>query len=116
MSIVDYQKGGLFQPERIATALMTTRDEIARTVGLGRDAVSRRERVASARTQRRLREMLEIVNLMAPRLGSAAIAYAWYRSEPLDGFDGMTAMDLVQDGHADWVRDWIASIDAGVFA
>ena len=53
---------------------------------------------------------------MAPRLGSAAIAYAWYRSEPLDGFDGMTAMDLVQDGHADWVRDWIASIDAGVFA
>ena len=78
--------------------------------------VSRRERVGSARTQRRLREMLEIVNLMAPRLGSAAIAYAWYRSEPLDGFDGMTAMDLVQDGHADWVRDWIASIDAGVFA
>ena len=116
MSIVDYQSEGLFQPERIAAALLTTRDEIARTVGLGRDAVSRRERVESARTQRRLREMLEIVNMMAPRVGGEAIAYAWYRSEPLDGFDGMTAMDLVQDGHADWVRDWILSVDAGVFA
>ncbi len=116
MAIIDYQADGMFQPERIATALLTTRDEIARTVGLNRDAVSRRERVRSARTQRRLREMIEIVNLMAPRLGGAAIAYAWYRAEPLDGFDGMTAMDLVQAGHADWVRDWIGSIDAGVFA
>ncbi len=116
MAITDFQNDGLFQPERIAARLLTTRDEIARTVGLGRDAVSRRERLRSARTQRRLREMVEIVNLMAPRLGGAAIAYAWYRAEPLDGFDGMTAMDLVQDGHADWVRDWIASIDGGVFA
>ena len=116
MSIIDYQNNGLFQPERIAAVLLTTREEIARTVGLGRDAISRRERVRSARTQRRLREMLEIINLMEPRLGSAAIAYAWYRSEPLDGFGGLTAMDLVQEGHGDWVRDWIASVDAGVFA
>lgn len=116
MAIAEFQSDGVFLPERIAAVLMTTRDEIARTVGLGRDAVSRRERVRAARTQRRLREMVEIVNLMAPRLGGPAIAYAWYRAEPLDGFDGMTAMQLVQEGHADWVRDWIDSVDAGVFA
>lgn len=73
MSIIDYQNDGLFQPERIAAALQTTRNEITRTVGLGRDAISRHECVGSARTQRRLREMLEIVNLMEPRLGSAAL-------------------------------------------
>ncbi|MFD0860448.1 antitoxin Xre/MbcA/ParS toxin-binding domain-containing protein [Roseovarius aquimarinus] len=116
MTILDYQKGGMFTPDRIAAVLMTTRDEIARTVGLGRDAIARAERVRQPRTQRRLREMIEIVNLAAPRMGSAAMAYAWYRSEPLDGFDGMTPMDLVQAGHADWVRDYLARIDAGVFA
>ncbi|EKE43111.1 hypothetical protein OCGS_2702 [Oceaniovalibus guishaninsula JLT2003] len=116
MAILEYQSDGVFLPERIAATLLTTRDEIARTVGLGRDAVSRRERVRSPATQRRLREMVEIVNLATPRFGTAAIAYAWYRSEPLAGFDGMTAMDLVREGHADWVRDYLAAIDAGVFA
>ncbi len=116
MTILDYQSGGMFNPGRIATVLMTTRDEIARTVGLGRDAIARAERVRQPRTQRRLREMIEIVNLAAPRFGSAAMAYAWYRSEPLEGFDGLTPMDLVQMGHADWVRDYLAALDAGVFA
>ncbi len=114
MTILDYQSGGMFNPGRIATVLMTTRDEIARTVG--RDAIARAERVRQPRTQRRLREMIEIVNLAAPRFGSAAMAYAWYRSEPLEGFDGLTPMDLVQMGHADWVRDYLAALDAGVFA
>ncbi len=116
MTILDYQADGLFKPDRIASILMTTRDEIARTVGLGRDAIARAERVRSPRTQRRLREMIEIINLVTPRFGTAAMAYAWYRSEPLDGMDGMTPMDLVQEGHADWVRDYIAALDVGVFA
>ena len=35
------------------------------------------------------------------RFGSALVAYAWYRSEPLPGFGGQTAMQLVRDGKAD---------------
>ncbi len=116
MTIMDYQSDGAFSPERIAAILMTTRAEIAQTVGLSRDAVSRRERVSAPKTQRQLRGMVEIVNLATPRFGSAAMAYAWYRSEPLDGFDGMTPMDLARAGRADQVRDYLASIDAGVFA
>jgi hypothetical protein len=36
--------------------------EIARSAGLGRDAVQRKDRVRSDRTQRRLREMVEVIN------------------------------------------------------
>lgn len=113
MTIAEYQSDGLFLPERIAATLLTTRDEIARTVGLGRDAIARKDRVRSPRTQRRLREMVEIVNLAAPRLGSDAMAYAWYRSEPLAGYGNLTAMDLVREGRGDWVRDYLAEIDMG---
>lgn len=105
-----------FSPRRIADILRTTQDEIARTAGLGRDAVQRKDRLASARTQTRLRELVEIINRVEPRFGSALIAYAWYRSEPLPGFGGKTAMQLVREGCADDVMDFISAVDAGVHA
>ena len=111
-----YAEDGLLAPKKIAAALRTTSDEIARTVGLGRDAVQRKDRIPSPRTQRRLREMVEIVNKVEPRFGSALIAYAWFRSEPLAGFGGQTAMQLVRAGEADRVLDYIDAVDAGVYA
>jgi hypothetical protein len=83
---------------------------------LGRDALIRADRVQSPRTQKRLREMVEILNRVEPRFGSALIAYAWYRSEPLAGFGGLTAMQLVREGRAADVMDYIDAVDAGVHA
>jgi len=105
-----------FDPDAIAASLRTTKVEIAATLGLSTDALSRRSRISSVATQRRLREMVEILNRMQPHLGSALAAYAWYRSEPLPGFGGRTAEALVRDGHADWVRDYLDDAMAGGFA
>src|ERR1041384_1840084 len=106
MGLAQYADDGLFAPKKSAEASRTTSEEIARTAGLGKDAVQRRERVRSDKTQRRLREMVEIVNKVEPRFGSALMAYAWYRSEPLPGFSGQTAMPLVRGGRADEVLDY----------
>jgi hypothetical protein len=116
MLLTAFAEKGRFTPDRIATTLRTTREEVARTAGLGRDAVSRQERIGSVRTQRRLRELAEILNRVEPRFGSALIAYAWYRSEPLAGFGGQTAMQLVQDGRADEVMEYLDAVDAGIHA
>lgn len=116
MHIEAFAEGGLFAPARIAEVLRTTKDEVARTVGLGRDALMRADRVQSPKTQKRLREMVEILNRVEPRFDSALIAYAWYRSEPLAGFGGLTAMQLVRDGQAAEVMDYIDAVDAGVHA
>lgn len=116
MGVAQYADGGLFSPRKIASALRTTSEEIARTAGLGKDAIQRQDRIRSDKTQRRLREMTEIVNKVEPRFGSALMAYAWYRSEPLPGFSGFTAMQLVRDGRADEVLDYIDAVDAGVHA
>ncbi len=116
MRIETFAEGGQFAPGRIAEVLRTTRDEVARTIGLGRDAVMRPDRVSSAKTQKRLREMVEILNRVEPRFGSPLIAYAWYRSEPLAGFSGLTAMQLVRDGYAADVMDFIDAVEAGVHA
>lgn len=116
MRIETLAEDGYFAPALIAATLRTTKEEVAQTVGLGRDALMRSHRIQSAKTQKRLREMVEILNRVEPRFGSALLAYAWYRSEPLAGFDGMTAMHMVQEGRAADVMDYIDSVDAGVHA
>src|SRR3984893_18253458 len=116
MGLVQYSDNGLFAPRKIAEAFRTTSEEVARTAGLGKDAVQRKDRVRSDRTQRRLREMVEIINKVETRFGSALMAYAWYRSEPLPGFSGLTAMQLVRSGRADEVLEYIDAVDAGVHA
>jgi uncharacterized protein (DUF2384 family) len=116
MALSRYAENGVFAPAKIAGVLRTTRDEIAQTAGLGRDAMLRKDRIASQKTQKRLREMVEILNKIESRFGSELIAYAWYRSEPLPGFSGQTAMQLVRAGRAADVLEYIDAVDAGVFA
>lgn len=116
MPLADMSEDGMFLPRKIASAFRTTSEDVARTVGLGKDAVQRKDRVRSDRTQRRLREMVEIINKVEPRFGSPMMAYAWYRSEPLAGFSGATAMRLVQDGRAMEVMEFIDAVDAGIHA
>lgn len=116
MGLVQYSDNGLFAPRKIAEAFRTTSEEVARSAGLGRDAVQRKDRIRSDKTQRRLREMVEVINKVEPRFGSQLMAYAWYRSEPLPGFSGQTAMQLVRSGRADDVLDYVDAVDAGVHA
>lgn len=116
MSIAEYAEQGQLAPRKIATALLTNADELARSLGLGKDAIQRKDRIASDKTQRRLRQMVEILNKVEPRFGSALLAYAWYRSEPLAGFSGQTAMQLVHAGRADDVLTYVDAVDAGLYA
>ncbi len=74
------------------------------------------DRLSSPKSQRRLREMVEIVNKVEARFGSVLIAYTWFRSEPLPGFGGRTAMQMVLAGQAELVLDYIDAVDAGVHA
>lgn len=103
-------------PAIIAERLRTTKEDIAVSAGLGRDSVLRRTRMTSMATQRRLREMIEIINLVTPRFGNSVMAYAWYRSAPLAGFSGSTAMQLTREGRAAEILDYIEAVDAGVYA
>ena len=116
MQLGNYADDGKFAPRKIASALLTTSDELARSLGLGIDAIQRKDRIASDKTQKRLRQMIEILNKVEPRFGSALLAYAWYRSEPLAGFAGQTAMQLVHAGRADDVLAYVDAVDAGVHA
>ena len=106
-----------FSPALIAGALRTTKAEIADTLGLSRDALSRTTRINATKTQTRLREMVEILHRVEDYTGSPPlVAYAWFRSEALPGFGGMTADQLVREGNAHMVHAHLDRIMAGGYA
>jgi hypothetical protein len=57
-----------------------------------------------------------ILSIIEPRFASAAAAYAWFRLEPLKGFSGLTAVQLVAEGRAEAVLEYVEAIDAGIHA
>lgn len=74
---------GVFCPSRILEGRRTDGAEIAGTLGLGRDVLSRKNGVRTVKTQTSLREMVEIPNRVEPQTNSALAANVWFRSEPL---------------------------------
>ena len=112
----EFVKDQIFSPLLIASALRTTKSEIAGTLGLGRDAFSRASRIRARKSQVRLRQMLEILNRVEAETGSTLAAYAWFRSEPLPGFGGATPDFLLRQGKADQVHAYLDRIMAGGYA
>ncbi|MCY4096277.1 MAG: hypothetical protein OXG05_14270 [Gammaproteobacteria bacterium] len=97
-------EGGVFSPALIADELRTHRYELASTLGVKREVLTRATRVRSKKIQSLLRGMLEILLRVETPTGSALAAYAWYRGVPIPGFSGMTADRLVREGKIDAVR------------
>ena len=116
MQFQNFVEEQIFSPVLIAEALRTTKSEIAGTLGLGKDAFSRASRVRAKKTQMRLRQMLEILNRVELAAGSPLAAYAWFRAEPLPGFGGATADQLVRDGKAEFVHAYLDRVMAGGYA
>ena len=90
--------------------------QIARSLGLPKEAVHKRDRLVAPKTQQRLREMLEIVNRVSVWAGGQVQAMAWYRSQPIAALGDQTAEALVKAGKADLVREYLDGIAVGGFA
>ena len=117
MQLQEVVEDQAFSPTLIAGALRTTKAEIAGTLGLSQDALSRITRIRARKTQARLREMVEILRRVEDYTGcSALVAYAWFRSEALPGFAGLTPDRLVREGKASYVHAHLDRIMAGGYA
>jgi hypothetical protein len=113
-NVIDRQ--GLIEPGRLSEILRVTKGELASASGLSREAVSKVTRLGAPATQTRLREVAEIINRVLPWCGSVPQAFAWYRSQPLPAFGDQTAENLVRQGRAGHVLDYLGGIALGGYA
>lgn len=116
MELEKLAEGGIFSPALIADELHTHQYELASTLGLKNEALTRTARIQSKKIQTLLRGMLEILSRVEYRTGSLLVAYAWYRGVPIPGFGGMTADRLVREGQIDSVRLYLDQVDDGGYA
>ena len=117
LSLADMLLGtGAIEVERAAHALTLSKRQLAETVGLAPEALQKSARRQAPKVQSRLREMLEIINLVQGWAGSTAQALAWYRAEPIPAFGGRTAEALVKSGQAAAVRDYVDHVTTGGYA
>jgi len=102
-------------PDRVAMLLRMPLTEVARIADVHRNTLTRAP--TSAKVQTRPGEMMRILSeasdLMGGDLGKVAI---WFRHQPLAGFDGQTAEELVAAGHAHAVVNHLAMLRDGVYA
>ena len=116
MQFQEFVEDQVYSPTLVAAALRTSKSEIASTLGLGCDALTRASRVRAPKSQTRLREMLEILDRVEGVTGAPLAAYAWFRERPLPGFGGATADLLVRQGKADYVHAYLDHVMAGGYA
>lgn len=102
-------------PEKVAATLHVSLAEVARIADVHRNTLARAP--TSPKVQERLGEVMRILteaaNLLGGDVGKAAL---WFCHQPLAGFDGRTAEELVTSGHADAVVTHLAMLRQGDYA
>ena len=109
-------EAGQVAVDRVADIFSMSKGQLAETAGLSREALYKATRLRAAKTQSRLREMLEIIRRVSAWAGGDDQAMAWYRAEPIPAFGGRTAESLVKTGQAGAVRDYLDHLAMGGFA
>lgn len=112
VSVADEQ--GLISPEALAEVLDLRITELARLFHLSPDSV--RHSSASAETQRRLADVLDVLTeaseLMPDGIGASV---RWLKFEPLPGLGNKTAAELIAAGHASAVMTYLQLVENGVY-
>jgi hypothetical protein len=116
-AIADVYDPGLqaISPERLAATLKAPLSEIARLAGVHRNTLARSP--GSSKVQARLGDVLRILTEAADLLdGDLGRAVIWFRHQPLAGFAGETAEELVTAGQAKAVLDHLRMLQQGTYA
>ncbi len=98
-------------PTRFAARSGLSHNSLARLAGVHRNTL--RLNPASEVLQGRLREMIRIIAVAASATGDIEKALYWFRNEPIADYRGMTAADLVAEGHAAAVLTYLDDLTNG---
>jgi uncharacterized protein (DUF2384 family) len=114
LAVITEPRRGLISPHRLSEALRMPLADLARVTQLHRNTLTRRP--DSPKVQARLGEVARIIALASDLTGDPGRAVAWFRYQPLAGFDHKTAEGLVARGQAEAVIKHLEMLADGVYA
>jgi uncharacterized protein (DUF2384 family) len=106
---------GVFLPARFSEAMRIPMSHLARIAKVHRNSLS--QHPESPAVQARLGEVARVIATASDLLGGdTAKAIVWFRHQPLSGFEGQTAEELVAEGHTQAVLAHLETLRDGGYA
>lgn len=106
--------GDMIAPRRMAERLRVPMTSLARMTHLNRNTLA--AKAGSPAVQTKLGEIARIIARAAELSGDEGRAIIWFRHQPITGFDGKTAEQLVEEGHATAVTWHLEGLANGTYA
>jgi uncharacterized protein (DUF2384 family) len=99
---------------RVAEGLGVTLTELAALAGVSRNTLTAK---SGARTvDQALSPVVRIIGMAAEMSGDEARAAIWFKHQPIPGWAGKTAYDLVRERKAEKVVAYLEAVRSGVYA
>lgn len=99
---------------RVSEQLGVTLTELAGLIGLARNTLTARS--GARRTDAALSPLVRILAMAGEMAGGEGRAVIWFKHQPLPGWAGKTALDLVREGKAAKVLIYLEAVRSGVYA
>lgn len=98
----------------VSEKLGVTLSELAGLIGVARTTLT--AKTGARRVDTALSPLVRILTMAAEMAGDEDRAAVWFKHQPLPGWGGKTAFDLVRERKAGKVLDYLESVRAGVYA
>jgi len=108
------QEAGTISPRRLGLRLHMPVAQLAKIARLHRNSLGRRK--ITPATQERLGEIASIIAKATAVAGDEAKAIIWFKHQPIPGFRGETAQELVTAGHGHAVLTYLDQLNHGIYA
>lgn len=99
---------------RVSEKLGLPLADIAAMIGVARTTLTARS--GMRKVDAALSPLVRIIAMAAEMAGGEDRAAIWFKHQPLPGWGGKTALDLVRDGQGGKVLDYLESVRAGVYS
>lgn len=101
-------------PRRVAELLGVTMSELAGLIGVARNTLA--AKTGARKVDAALSPLVRVLAMAAEMTGSQERAAIWFKHQPIPGWAGKTAYDLLRERKADKVLAYLEAVRAGVYA
>jgi hypothetical protein len=108
------EQSPFLSPRRVAELLGVTLTELAALTGVARNTLTARS--GARKVDAALSPLVRILSMAGEMAGGSDRAAIWFKHQPIPGWAGKTAHDLVREGKADKVLAYLEAVRSGVYA
>lgn len=115
-SAIGFSEGQVpfLSPHLVAELLGVNRTELASLIGVARNTLT--ASTGARKVDAALSPLVRILAMAGEMAGGMDRAAIWFKHQPIPGWAGKTAYDLVREGKAEKVLAYLEAVRSGVYA